>query len=474
MRLLPILNPPPGGAAAPEGSRTAARAAEEVPREKRVHFEVFGCQMNKLDAEIVLGALFERGYRLAQGIRDAGVILFETCAVREHAEDRVFSRIGALRALKEKRPDVVIAVLGCSAQNRGAEIFRRYPHVGVVCGPGELLRLPELLEEARRGRRAEALDLDADLASPRRRNLGPSPFQAYVSAVRGCDEACSFCVVPKTRGREVSRPVADIIEECRALAAGGVREITLLGQTVNSYGKRLAKGRRIGLHHVLEALQEIAGLERIRFVTSHPKYMSAELIEAMASLPKVCEYLHLPIQSGSDSVLRRMVRRYTAAEYRRIAEECRARIPRLVLATDFIVGFPGETEDEFAETLRLLDEVRFQGAFVFKYSERRGTRAARLHPDDVPDATKRARHRILLERVKDLALEHHRSRIGETVEVLVEGKSQLDPGRWTGRTRGFEIVVFPAVPGEDLAGAFVPVRVADATPLVLVGERPAS
>jgi tRNA-2-methylthio-N6-dimethylallyladenosine synthase len=432
--------------------------------------EVFGCQMNKLDGELMLGALEEEGYRLTDDVRSAGIILYNTCAVREQAENRVFSKVGALRRLKERDPDLVIGVLGCSAQNHREAIFERYPQVGIVCGTGEFLRLPELIRIAREKGRVAALDLDTSPIFTRTRNLGPSPFQAYISVMRGCDQACTFCVVPRTRGKEISRPVREIVEEARALAAGGVREVTLLGQTVNSYGKRLAKGRAIGLEHVLHELDRIDGLERIRFITSHPRFMSPGLIDAMAGLGKVCEYLHLPVQSGSDAVLRRMLRTYTVDHYRKVAATLRERIPGLALATDMIVGFCGETDAEFDATVRLMEEIRFQGAFIFRYSERSGTRAA-LEPDDVPDAVKRERNQVLLGLQHRISLELHRERIGTVEEVLVEGPSKLDPKRLTGRSRGHRIVVFPGSAVEGLVGKLVPVRITDATALVLIGER---
>ena len=476
MRSLPVLKPfslaglSTAGPACPEVA-TGAGDAQQVPRERRFHLEVFGCQMNKLDGEMLLAELLEAGYLPTETVRDAGVILFNTCAVREHAENRVFSKVGALAAIKRRNPDTIIGVLGCSAQNHGETIFKRYPHVSVVCGPGEFLRLPELIEKARREGRATALDLDTSPRYSRKKNLGPTPAQAYVAVMRGCDQACTFCVVPRTRGREVSRSVREIVDECQVLVDGGVREITLLGQTVNSYGKRLAKRHAIGLHHVFHELQKTEGLERIRFITSHPKYMSPDLIDAMASLPKVCEYLHLPVQSGSDAVLERMLRNYTVDHYRRVVEACRDKIRGFALATDIIVGFCGETETEFHETERLLEELPFQGAFVFKYSERQGTKAAELYRDDVPEDVKRSRHQLVLKLVEGLSLRNHQSRIGGIEEVLVEGRSRLDPERWTGRTRAFQIAVFPVGPGEKLEGRLVPVKIVGVTPLVLVGER---
>src|SRR5262245_8952037 len=308
-----------------------------APPEKRVYFEVFGCQMNKLDAELMLAALLDDGYSVVDAVERAGVVLYNTCAVRQHAVDRVFSKLGRLRARKKKEPGLIVGLLGCVAQQDGRDLLRRFPQVDIVCGTGEFLRLPRLIERARRDGPLAALDLEGEVRIERRRNLGPHPAQAYISVMRGCDQACTFCVVPATRGKEVSRPVAEVVEEARALAGQGVVEVTLLGQTVNSYGKRLAPGRRIGLHHLLHELNKIRGLERSRFITSHPRFMTQDLIDAMADLEKVCEYLHLPFQSGSDAVLRRMLRTYTVARYRDVIARCRARIRNFAAATDVIV-----------------------------------------------------------------------------------------------------------------------------------------
>ena len=462
------------GPAAYLGSMTAQldpAEGENVAAERRVYFEVFGCQMNKLDAELMMSVLYDEGYRLTRNVEDAGVLLFNTCAVREHAENRVFSKIGALKALKKRRPEVVIGVLGCSAQNHGETILQRYPHVGIVCGTGEFLRLAELIVAARQSGQVAALDLDRAQTFNRTRNLGPNPFHAYISVMRGCDQACTFCIVPRTRGKEVSRPVREIVEEAHCLVDAGVREITLLGQTVNSYGKRLAKQRRIGLHHVLHELNKIRGLERISFITSHPRFMFPELIDAMADLEKVTEYLHLPVQSGSDAVLARMLRTYTVDQYCRTIDALRQKIPDLGLATDVIVGFCGESDAEFEETLRLLEALRFQGAFVFKYSERPGTRAANLYRDDVPEQVKKERNQRVLAVVERHAREIYRERIGRVEEALVEGPSKRDGNRLTGRNRRHQIVVFPGRIDEALAGKLAAVRITDATNVVLVGER---
>ena len=472
----PSLPPGDGGAPVLRESDLWLAPGEDLPRDKRVYFEVFGCQMNKLDAELAMGVLAEEGYRLTPNVREAGVVLYNTCAIREQAENRVFSRVGALRPLKKSHPDLVIGVLGCSAQNHQEEIFKRHPHVGIVCGPGEFLRLPEWIAAAREQRQVAALSLGPETLEPaerrlaRRRNLGPNPHHAYVSVMRGCDQACTFCVVPKTRGKEISRSIRDIVGECRQLAATGVREVTLLGQTVNSYGKRLAKQRAIGLHHVLHELNKIDGLDRIRFITSHPKFMFPELIEAMATLEGVCPYLHLPVQSGSDAVLRRMLRTYTINHYRRVVEACRSSIADFALATDVIVGFCGETDDEFAQTLQLMEEMRFQGSYVFRYSERAGTRAASL-ADDVPEEVKRDRHQQVLRLQERISQEVHAEQVGSLAEVLVEGVSKQDSGRLTGRDRRNQIVVFPGSLTDDLIGKLVSVRITECTAIVLVGER---
>ena len=463
MRWLPVL-PEPRPAA------TDSTGALPAPRERRVFLEVFGCQMNKLDGELMLGVLAEDGYAFTDELEDAGVILFNTCAIREPAENRVFSRVAQLRALKRRLPETVIGILGCGAQNHREALFERFPHVGIVCGPGEFLRLPELIAQARRGDRVAALDLEHPVEFERRENLGPRSFHAYVSVMRGCHMVCTYCVVPHTRGPEVSRPVREIVDEARALVDRGVREITLLGQTVNSYGKRLGRGREVGLQHVLRELDRIPGLERVRFITSHPRFMNPDLIEMMGTLESACEYLHLPVQSGSDAVLRRMHRSSSMRHYRRVVDACRARIPGLALATDLIVGFCGETDAEFDETVALMEEVRFQGSFVFRYSERPGTAAAAM-ADDVPEDVKRERNQVLLDLQRRISLELNALAIGTEVEVLVEGLSKRDKHRWSGRDRQHRIVVFPAQAVEDLAGKFVRARIREVTPLVLVGDR---
>ena len=428
---------------------------------KRVYFEVFGCQMNKLDAELMLGTLLENGYTLTDRIEDAGAALYVTCSVRQHAEDRVLSKIGRLKARKKNDPDFVVGLLGCMAQNQPELTAKKYPQIDIFCGTAEFLRIPQLIEDARDSRDRSpilAIDLQADLKFERRRNYGPRATQAFVSVMRGCDMTCTFCIVPKTRGKEISRSVAEIVDESRALVDDGVREITLLGQTVNSYGKTLAPGRRIGLQHLLHAGVIVTFM--------------GELIAAMGELESVCEYLHLPVQSGSNSVLKRMNRVYTVEHYRKVIQECRELIPGFALATDFIVGFPGETDADFEASCRLMEEMEFQGSFVFKYSPRPDTKANE-YPDDVPEPVKQERNQRLLEIQRKTSERIYQSRVGQVDEVLVEGPSRKDARRFTGRNRAHQIVVFPLpedVSSSHVVGKILPVKIVSATALTLQGE----
>lgn len=444
-------------------------AQAAVSKEHRVYFEVFGCQMNKLDAELMLESLQDRGYSLTHDSREASVILLNTCSIRDQAENRVYSRLGALKHRKTQEPDLVIGLLGCIAQHHEAELLKRVPHVDMIVGTREFHRIPDLIDEVRGNAGAVvATELDSPLEFVRKRNLGPTPHQAYVSVMRGCDMVCTYCIVPTTRGKEVSRTPEAILEECRRLADQGVREITFLGQTVNSYGKRLGQPG-VGLHTLLEGADEIPGLERVRFITSHPRFMRPKLIEAMAQCRTSCEYLHLPVQSGSDSMLARMKRTYTREYYLDRVERLRQAIPDLALATDFIVGFPGETDAEFEDSLTLIREAGFLGGYVFKYSPRPGTVSYGM-PDDVPEEVKKERHKILLDALHEAQEVDHKRRIGKTYEVLVEGPSKSDSTRWSGRTRDYRMVVWSGQ-GNERPGDLVNLTIEDATALTLYGPR---
>ncbi|MCF6151221.1 MAG: tRNA (N6-isopentenyl adenosine(37)-C2)-methylthiotransferase MiaB [Candidatus Kuenenia stuttgartiensis] len=432
---------------------------------KTVFFETFGCQMNKLDAELSLGLLQEDGYSIVDKVEEADVILYNTCSVRQHAEDKVYSHLGALRTLKKKHPDVIIGVLGCMAQKDAQSIFKRMPHVDLVCGTRMFTRLPELLLKIRNhGNHVLAVDEDEIVDVKRIAAYRPNVYQAFVTVMRGCDNYCSYCIVPYVRGREVSRTIADVEREVLELVSNGCREITLLGQNINSYGKSLPGNITLG--DLLIELNGIEKLERLRFVTSHPKDMSRDLIRTMSQLDKACEYLHMPAQSGSDRILKKMHRGYTAGYYRELIQYARDLMPTIKVAGDFIVGFPGETEEDFQETVCLMEDIRLQNSFIFKYSTRTGTKAAEL-TDDVPDEIKKKRNTTLLDLQKKISLEENKKLIGRKLQVLVEGASKSDPNKLSGRTRQNNIVVFKGQPA--LVGTLVDITINEATDLTLFG-----
>lgn len=440
----------------------------------KVFLKTYGCQMNKLDSELSIGLLAKRGYAFAEDEKDADVILLNTCSVRDKAEHKVYSQLGSLRDQKEKKPELILGVLGCMAQNEGDRIFKRMPHVNLVCGTRMFSKLPELLEEINgTNKRILAIDEDGEVNFDRLVTQRQNRYSAFVSIMRGCDNYCSYCIVPYVRGREFSRPVADIMNEVRSLADDGCKEVTLLGQNVNSYGKGL--NGNVTLATMLRKLDPIEGIERIRFVTSHPRDMTKEIIEAVGELPKVCEYLHMPAQSGSDKILKKMRRQYTSAHYRELVEMAKSLVPDIKIASDFIVGFPGEKEDDFEDTVRLLNDVRCQNSFIFKYSPRTGT-AATEFPDDVQEETKKRRNHILLDLQKKISTEENRKMAGKSVEVLVEGTSKSDAGRLSGRTRQNQIVAFDLPEGSNLAdvssslpGKLVNIDIVDSTDLTLFG-----
>lgn len=443
--------------------------------------------MNVLDSELAASGLTQVGLVPADRRRDADVILFNTCSIRQHAEDKIYSALGRLKHWKTHRPGGVLGVLGCLAQKDQATIFRRAPHVDLVLGPGRLDRLPEtvcrLLDEKRRGvatkpvllvsltrseyRHDEVLDsfpLYDPLRDPRSR---PNPFQAMVRIMLGCDKFCAYCIVPSVRGPEQSRSPGEILAEIRALVDQGVLEITLIGQTVNSY--RFQEGERTTrLSDLLARASDIEGLRRIRFATNYPRGMDDDLLAAVRDLPKIMKHLHVPVQSGSDAVLRRMRRRYTVAEYRELIDRVRETIPGTSMTSDFIVGFCGETDDEFGETVELVRYGRFKNGFVFKYSERPGTGAAEHYSDDVPEAVKKARNNELLAVQDGISRELNDRFIGRDVEILVDGVARrYEKGvQLSGRTSCDRIVVFDA-PDESLLGRFLTLSVDAAAPFTL-------
>jgi tRNA-2-methylthio-N6-dimethylallyladenosine synthase len=437
----------------------------------KIFIETYGCQMNALDSDLILSRMQAQGYSPTEAREEADVILFNTCSVREHAEERALSNAGLVQRLKKKRPDLVVGIVGCMAQNKQDRLFQQLPHVQLIVGPRHMGAIPRLVEEIRSSgqRRIAVEDFDdefidgADAVQSR-----ASRAQAYVKAMEGCDLSCTFCIVPTTRGAEVSRPPERIVEEVRRLAAEGTVEVTLLGQTVNSYGKGLKPTCDLG--GLLRRVSEVDGIRRIRFITSHPSFVRPSLVEAMRDLPKVCKYLHIPVQSGSDRILKAMRRGYTVERYLEICDTLRSQVPGIEIASDFIVGFPGETAEDFDRTVAVMERVRFQNSFVFKYSPRPGTDAASL-ADDVPEEEKKRRNQVLLDVQERISLDVNRRRIGQKLEVLVEGPSKRDPSRQTGRTDTHQIVNFEA--GRDLAGQFATVEISGASAVALSGSLPA-
>ena len=356
----------------------------------KIYIKTFGCQMNKHDSEAVLGLLMNHGYELTEDRKNADVFLVNTCSVRKHAEDKVYSMLGELRKFKKKnKHDSVVGVMGCMAQKDKNEIFRRSPNVDFVCGTHNFHKIPEIIESVIKEKTKIAItDMGKQVFISPTLSSRENKSSAWVSIMKGCDNFCSYCIVPYVRGREVSRPSRDILQEVEELAHAGYKEITLLGQNVNSYGKGLSK--KIDFSDLLELVHKIKGIERIQFVTSHPKDISLKLIDAVANLEKVSRYLHFPLQSGSDKILRLMNRGYTLSHYIEIVNRLRERIPGIRLGTDIIVGFPKEDEEDFEQTYQVMKDVEFNHAYMFKYSPREGTSAFKLK-DDVPEQVKKDR-----------------------------------------------------------------------------------
>src|SRR5688500_11594355 len=420
---------------------------------RKLYLETFGCQMNVLDSELVMGQLRAQGYQPTEDRDDADVILYNTCSVREHAEQKVWSRLGELRGAKRERPGLVIGVIGCMAERDGTNIFQRNPHVDLLCGPGELDKLAHMVHNAsitateRRGdgaakdkrqvalmgsnvRRSGTLAAAEDnlelLDLSRSISAEDNVAQAYVRITRGCNKFCTYCVVPYTRGPEVHRPPQNIVDEVKRLADAGAREVTLLGQTINHYRFQHGDGRVTTFADLLYQVHEaVADLPRLRFVTSFPRDFTDEALAAMRDCDRICRYLHVPAQSGSDRILRLMNRGYTAQEYRDFIGRAREMMPDVCIASDFIVGFPTETDEDFEATRELVRDCQFKNSFIFKYSPRPGTVAIDRFADDVPEDVKRRRNNDLLAVQQEASTELNRRMIGQSVRVLVEGESKL-------------------------------------------------
>ncbi|HHH45629.1 MAG TPA: tRNA (N6-isopentenyl adenosine(37)-C2)-methylthiotransferase MiaB [Thiotrichales bacterium] len=434
---------------------------------KTLYIKTFGCQMNEYDSARMADLLAREGISLVDAPEQADILLLNTCSIREKAQEKVFSLLGQWRMLKQARPGRVIGVGGCVASQEGEALRRRAPWVDVVFGPQTLHRLPEMLREATR--RGPVVDVSFPEIEkfdrlPEPRAEGPT---AYVSVMEGCSKYCTFCVVPYTRGEEVSRPFDDVIAEVVALAEQGVREIVLLGQNVNAYRGPMHDGGTADLALLIHYVAAVDGIDRIRYTTSHPIEMTDSLIRAHAEVPELVGHLHLPVQSGSDRILALMKRKHTVLEYRDIVRRLREARPDISLSSDFIVGFPGETEEDFEQTLDLIREVGFDQSFSFVYSARPGTPAAEL-PDDVPLEVKKARLHRLQQMINDQAARISAAMLGTVQRILVEGPSRRDPDRLAGRTENNRIVNFtgPA----SLVGRFADVRITEALPHSLRGE----
>jgi tRNA-2-methylthio-N6-dimethylallyladenosine synthase len=441
--------------------------------QKKVFIRTFGCQMNEYDSEKMADVLAAaEGFEKTSDPAEADLILFNTCSVREKAQEKVFADLGRARAFKQARPHVMIGVGGCVASQEGEEIVRRAPYVDLVFGPQTLHRLPELIA----GRRATG-EAQVDISFPEIEKFDHLPpartegSAAFLSIMEGCSKYCSFCVVPYTRGEEVSRPLADILAEARHLASRGVMELTLLGQNVNAYRGVLADGQAADFALLLAQVARIEGIERIRYTTSHPLEFTQRLIDAYAKIPKLVSQLHLPVQSGSDRVLAAMKRNYTAMEYRSIVRRLRLARPDISLSSDFIVGFPGETDADFEQTMKLIEDVRFDGSFSFIYSARPGTPAASLR-DDTPHAVKLERLQRLQKRVQELSEEYSAAMVGTRQRVLVEGRARKDASELAARTENNRVVNF-AGPAR-LIGRYVEVEITHAYPHSLRGRAAAA
>jgi tRNA-2-methylthio-N6-dimethylallyladenosine synthase len=432
---------------------------------RRYHVTTFGCQMNAHDSERIKGMLEELGLGEATEQSQADVLVFNTCTIREKPDTKFAAHLAQAAALKQRDPDKVIAVGGCYAEAQRERLFQLYPYVDVAFGPGSIPHLGEWLGAGGLGLARGSFGLDERTFAGELPMHRERPFQAWVQISMGCNSKCAYCIVPAVRGREVSRRPGDVIAEVTRLAAQGVREITLLGQNVNSWGRDLAPDIRTEFGELLRACDSVEGVKRIRFTSPHPKDFRRPVIEAMAECGAVCEHAHLPLQSGSTRILKAMRRTYSGERYLRLVDELRSAITDLALTTDLIVGFPGETDDDFRETLSAVEEIGFDGAFTFVYSPRAGTEAAGM-ADQVPEEVKHARIEELIEVVQRVAAARNAERVGRVEEVLVEGPSRTDPAFLRGRTRRNTTVNFA---GTAAPGDLVDVRIEESSSTTLRG-----
>jgi tRNA-2-methylthio-N6-dimethylallyladenosine synthase len=437
-------------------------------RAPSVYIETFGCQMNEYDTELVRSILKSSGYSFADSSETADVVLLNTCAIRENAHNKVYGHLGALKPLKKEK-GLLVGVLGCMAQNLKKDLLNHDAVIDVLAGPDSYRELPELLRRAAEGRKGLAVELSeyetyADITPDRIPGV-----TAWIAVMRGCDNFCTFCVVPYTRGRERSRSLEDIVKEAEALAAAGCKQITLLGQNVNSYHD--------GAHDfadLLVAVADLPGIARVRFTSPHPKDFPEKLLDVVTRHPRICKHIHLPLQAGNDRILEMMARTYTQAEYLTLIDRIRTLCPEIVLSTDIIAGFCSETEAEYQDTYALVKEVEYHSAYIFKYSERKNTIAARKFADDVPEEIKTERVTQLVDLQRAISLKKNRAMLGQQVEVLIEGDGKRSSEQWMGRTDGNIVTVFPKTDAHLKPGALAPVLITDATITTLYGKSPNS
>jgi tRNA-2-methylthio-N6-dimethylallyladenosine synthase len=434
--------------------------------ERLMYLATFGCQMNEYDSERMVRLMAEEGYAQTADMEQADFILLNTCSIREKAELKVYSYLGRLRKLKERKPELIIGLSGCVAQQEGENLLKNIPHLDLVVGTHGVHRLPGLVEDVRQhGKQVCRIEFDYHLPTAPETAYAAGPVKAFLTIMQGCDNFCSYCVVPYVRGRETSRPPEDIQREAEGLLAQGVREITLLGQNVNSYGQGLAPATNFT--ELIERISNLRGLYRLRFTTSHPKDLSPELIRALAETETLCEHIHLPAQSGSSSILKAMGRKYTREDYLRRVDALRGACPEVAISTDIIIGFPGETDADYRQTMDLLQRVQFDGIYSFKYSDRPMTRASRSE-DKIPDDMKSERLSALQALQKEITLAKNKALVGTRAEVLVEGPSRRMAGQMTGRTRTNRIVNFSGP--EDLSGRLEQATILEAYANSLRGE----
>ncbi len=430
--------------------------------QRHIYLETYGCQMNLADSEVVLSILGSAGYMQTNALDHADVVFVNTCAVRENAEQRIYGRLGDFKHFKRENPGIVIAVLGCMAERLRKDLLESEGHIDLVVGPDEYRRLPELIENAIAGQKGIAVRLSRvenyDDIIP----LRTDGISAWISVMRGCDKFCTFCVVPFTRGRERSRSLESVVREIELLAARGFKEVTLLGQNVNSYND--------GKHDFADLMASAARVDRtmrIRFTTSHPQDMSEKLIQTIAEHENICSYIHLPVQSGSDRILELMNRTYTRAQYLKLVKKIRSMIPGVSLSTDIIAGFPTETDDDHKMTLDVLRQVEYDGAFTFRYSPRENTKAWHLG-DDIPEEIKIERLNEIIDIQREISYKRNQEMVGQTVEILVEGESKKSTSEYSGRTDTNKMVVFPK--GDAQIGQFLDIKIERANSATLFGQ----